>query len=380
MLISGPGIAPNSTLDHFVGSHVDLAPTWLAMAGLGRASEMDGSSLLHSLIPDPSASAVPLPLSTRLRLDAQPAAPSNRLAYLEYHGLGNVPPSYVDPLTTPNIRLMDCFNNTFRALRFVGHPTFGNLLFAEFGSDFLFEGKLALTEIYDMSVDPWNTRNIAESFDPSHAEVLHELLVGLWGCKGSACAAFINAAVSPTIKSDDDSVVAPCTNNTDLPGADLHAWPHSNLTSCAASCEAAAACVAWIFGSCGGYDMCYLKRSAGAPTAKPCVCSHAMPGRKPGPGPSPAPPAPPPPVPPPPPAPPAQPLAPPVYRAARLGTVAPRGWMASQLGSQTKGLSGHKQIGGGVHASAAAWINGSGYDGFAEAWPCKRQDTAISRL
>ena len=120
--------------------------------------------------------------------------------------------------------------------------------------------------------------------------------------------------------------------------------------------------------------MCYLKRTAGAPTAKACVCSHAIPGRKPGPGPSPAPlppaPAPAPvPHPPPPPAPPAQPLAQPAYRAARLGTVAPRGWMASQLGAQTMGLSGHKQIGGGVHAAAAAWVNGSGYDGFAEAWP-----------
>ena len=160
---------------------------------------------------------------------------------------------------------------------------------------------------------------------------------------------------------------APCMNNTDLPGADLHAWPNSNLTSCAASCEAKAACVAWIFGSCGGYDMCYLKRTAGAPTIKPCVCSHAMPGRQPVPVPPPTPA--PTPGPPPPPAPPMRPLASPVFRAARLGAVAPRGWMASQLGSQTTGLSGHKQIGGGVHASAAAWINGSGYDGFAEAWP-----------
>eukprot|EP01051_Picozoa_sp_SAG22_P002042 SAG22_NODE_86_length_21440_cov_288.248700_29_plen_627_part_00 len=167
-----------------------------------------------------------------------------------------------------------------------------------------------------------------------------------------------------------------CRNNTDLPGGDLHAWPHSNVTSCAASCEARTACVAWIFGSCGGYDMCFLKRTAGAPAAKPCVCSHAMPGRKPGPVPPPAPPAPAPapgpaPAPPAPPGPvpPARPLAPPAYRAARLGAVAPRGWMGSQLGSQTAGLSGHKQIGGGVHAAAAAWINGSGYDGFAEAWP-----------
>ena len=35
---------------------------------------------------------------------------------------------------------MDCFNNTFRAVRFVGHRKYGDLLFAEFGSDFLFAG------------------------------------------------------------------------------------------------------------------------------------------------------------------------------------------------------------------------------------------------
>ena len=38
--------------------------------------------------------------------------------YIEYHGLGFVPPSFVSHEATPGIRLMDCFNNTFRALRF----------------------------------------------------------------------------------------------------------------------------------------------------------------------------------------------------------------------------------------------------------------------
>lgn len=95
-------------------------------------------------------------------------------------------------MTTPNIRLMDCFNNTFRALRFVDHPKFGDLLFAEFGSDFLFQGKLAMTEVYNCSVDPWNTHNLAAdgSFDAGQAAELHELLLGLWGCKGVGCDRF----------------------------------------------------------------------------------------------------------------------------------------------------------------------------------------------
>ena len=81
-------------------------------------------------------------------------------------------------------------------MRFVGHPEYGDLLFAEFGSDFLFEGKLATTEVYNCSVDPWNTKNIiaaeAGGFDAAHAAELHELLLGLWGCEGAACAAYFS--------------------------------------------------------------------------------------------------------------------------------------------------------------------------------------------
>ena len=190
MLVSGPGIPAGSTLDDFVGSHADLAPTWLALAGLVRAPEMDGSSLLHSLIKDPDSTTVPV--LTRERLTDKSEKSNPKMAFIEYHGLGNVPPSYVDPVTTPNIRLMDCFNNTFRALRFVNHPKWGDLLFAEFGSDFLFQGKLAMTEVYNCSVDPWNTNNLAAggNFDPALTADLHEILLGLWGCKGAACASF----------------------------------------------------------------------------------------------------------------------------------------------------------------------------------------------
>lgn len=93
MLVSGPGIPAGSTLDDFVGSHVDLAPTWLALAGLTRAPEMDGSSLLHSLIREPAALTVPV--LTRERLAEESGQPRPKMAFIEYHGLGNVPPNYV---------------------------------------------------------------------------------------------------------------------------------------------------------------------------------------------------------------------------------------------------------------------------------------------
>ena len=51
MLISGPGIRPGSVFGiEFVGSHVDLAPTWLALAGVPPAPEMDGALCAISVV------------------------------------------------------------------------------------------------------------------------------------------------------------------------------------------------------------------------------------------------------------------------------------------------------------------------------------------
>jgi hypothetical protein len=49
MRISGPGIAAGSTLG-LVGSHVDLAPTWLGLAGLETPADMDGERALSCLM------------------------------------------------------------------------------------------------------------------------------------------------------------------------------------------------------------------------------------------------------------------------------------------------------------------------------------------
>lgn len=173
MLVSGPGIAAGSTV-HTVGSHADLAPTWLEIAGLPSAAEMDGKSLLPWLV-------------TRNNKISTVASREPSMAYIEYHGLGNVPPNFVSAAVTPNIRLMDCFNNTFRALRFVDDPQYGNLLYAEFGSNFLFTGPLAFVEVFNMTIDPWNTINIREQLSEKHHTALHQMLEKLWHCKGAAC-------------------------------------------------------------------------------------------------------------------------------------------------------------------------------------------------
>ena len=191
------GIRPGSILSDVVGSHADLAPTWLALAGLPVAREMDGQSLLPLLLNQPDdddpmmllssrlSVRLPLPLSSGAHVVA--VAARRRLAYIEYHGLGTVPGAMY-----PGIRLLDCFNNTFRALRFVNDSKFGDLMYAEFGSDFLFTGPLQFVEAFDMAVDPWNTRNIVASLGAAERKALHELVAGLWSCQGATCASFFH--------------------------------------------------------------------------------------------------------------------------------------------------------------------------------------------
>ena len=64
MLFRGPGIAPGSTFD-FLGTNVDVAVTWLGLAGLDRAETMDGRSIVPLLI---SANDTAVPAPTRAHI------------------------------------------------------------------------------------------------------------------------------------------------------------------------------------------------------------------------------------------------------------------------------------------------------------------------
>lgn len=140
MIMAGPGIQPNTTTD-VVGSHVDLAPTWLALAGMAPGVEMDGRSVAHHII-NTSMPELSSSVSQQLRVSESAAAPRRppQTAYIEYHGLG--------PVGAPR-RMMDSFNNTYRALRIIDNSTYGNILYAEFGTDFLFSG-IQFREFYNL--------------------------------------------------------------------------------------------------------------------------------------------------------------------------------------------------------------------------------------
>ena len=105
MFMAGPGIKANAK-SSLLGSHVDLAPTWLALANISTPAVMDGRSVLNQLI-DPTAPG--LSQATRARVEWEqrgvvgpnynPRSPLNAdgngirpksAVYLEYHGLGPV--------------------------------------------------------------------------------------------------------------------------------------------------------------------------------------------------------------------------------------------------------------------------------------------------
>ena len=57
MLVRGPGVPSGARLPH-LGTNVDLAPTWLELAGISPPSCMDGRSMLSFLLPNASAPGV----------------------------------------------------------------------------------------------------------------------------------------------------------------------------------------------------------------------------------------------------------------------------------------------------------------------------------
>ena len=160
----GPGIEADTTFD-FIGSNVDVAPTFLALAGLDPkkvSPPMDGTSVASKLIKTGS-------LDTSLVLNkAVPTGTASSVArelgersgvawrdhhWVEYYSLGNV--------TRTGHLVDDSTSNTYRALRFFGSEKYGNTLYAEFTavSDWHFEAEL-FVEMYDLDTE---VRGVMES-------------------------------------------------------------------------------------------------------------------------------------------------------------------------------------------------------------------------
>ena len=94
----------------------------------------------------------------------------------------------------------DVVSNSYRALRFVGDPTYGDLLYAEFTAvkdwhfalpecDHPLEGSCRIFELFNMSSDPHQLKNLYYE-DETPAELkagLQKRLLAHWGCATSTC-------------------------------------------------------------------------------------------------------------------------------------------------------------------------------------------------
>ena len=232
MYISGPGIPSGGKQHGFVGSHVDLAPTWLGLAGTSAPTdEMDGRNLVYALVSimgvgdggviDEDKEEKRLGLGSVIGLEERGRGGSRgggRLslgfshhhhrrrqdnfiapqktnqggggvggalplggAYVEYHGLG---------LTGSPGRLGDAFNNTYRALRVIDRRTggeggLGNVLYAEFGS-YTFDS-IMKREYYNLDTDPHQMYNKFATLTPEEQASWAARILRLWKCRGAAC-------------------------------------------------------------------------------------------------------------------------------------------------------------------------------------------------
>ena len=195
MVIRGPGIKADSTFD-FIGSNVDVAPTFLSLVGMDPTQTdppMDGKSIAHKLI-DPTDPSVPLDTarSVRRELDALDLAVGDSQDatwrdhhWVEYNSLGAV--------TRTGHLVDDPNSNTYRALRFFGSATHGNMLYAEFTAlsnwdyDNTTDGSDLFIEMYDLDKDPHQLHNIAKESSPSLKAQLHAMAVKQFACAGATC-------------------------------------------------------------------------------------------------------------------------------------------------------------------------------------------------
>ncbi|XP_073180940.1 N-acetylglucosamine-6-sulfatase-like isoform X2 [Lepidochelys kempii] len=169
LLVRGPGIKANQTRSEPI-LNIDLGPTFLDIAGLNVSqTAMDGQSFLPLLV--------------------TPAQPSAWRAdfLVQYTGEGFPDGDPACPALGPGVSQCfpdcvceDAFNNTYacvRALRPHG------LQYCEFADS------QAFVELYNLTADPQQLRNVAQSVDPTLLEALNQRLIKLQACAGPSCRA-----------------------------------------------------------------------------------------------------------------------------------------------------------------------------------------------
>jgi len=215
LLARGPGIQPASTFSA-PGTQVDIAPTFLGLAGIPATGAMDGRSIVPFLVTAPQDSAP----STQTHLEALGDVEAYRSkwrkqVFIEYYYCqtnakcmksctkpGDYPAGDTEcgdlkdnkqcwsPLCFTNCYDTETPANNFIALRNLSPGD--NTLYAEFQTGDLSSGDVDFAgvdfkEYYDMEKDPWQMNNLANHTSQAKLESMHGMLHRWFKCAGDQC-------------------------------------------------------------------------------------------------------------------------------------------------------------------------------------------------
>lgn len=220
-LARGPGISPGSNFS-YPATMVDVAPTFLTLAGLPKPADMDGKPLVPLFVD--SSRFHELLLSTRTymqSIDQTKYQNSWRdVVFIEYYynypfpkcvndcnqtcgeypaqdaycaGLETKPNSLCwGSCCTQQCYATESTANNFIALRSMADSANGDTLYAEFqtgdltNADIKFE-HVDFYEYYNASNDPWQINNVYKSTDKDVLNRLHNQLSQWFACAGDTC-------------------------------------------------------------------------------------------------------------------------------------------------------------------------------------------------
>lgn len=184
LVASGPGIKKGVMIPQ-LATNVDLTPTWWGLAGIDfGANDVDGKSLVPLLIDrNQSEASLPESVARHLASSKQSTATWRDNVFIEYYFVGiNEKCAQRHPI--------EAIDNNFIALRYVEHPSAGNLMYAEFQSGA--GGQATWTrpehfEFYEMDRDPWQLHNRYKNMNRTLRETLHSQVHRWLHCKGESC-------------------------------------------------------------------------------------------------------------------------------------------------------------------------------------------------
>merc|ERR1712100_30153 len=187
LLMRGPGIKAGTAFPQ-LGTQVDMAPTWLGLAGIEKPSNMDGHSILPLLI-DANDDSVP----EQTRKHIKQIAPKGKDAYnkrwrdsvfIEYYFNSNN--AKCDGYNTEDL------HNNFIGLRHMAGNEFGDTSYAEYQtgnqgqSDISFDN-VDFVEYFNLEKDTWQMHNLWNKTEQATLDKLHSKVHSWFQCKGDSC-------------------------------------------------------------------------------------------------------------------------------------------------------------------------------------------------